>query len=432
MMTYTSVTNVKYIPGVRIRKSKNNLLYFLFIFHFFFQYEYIYRLYWDRWDWLPFTDDVAASINQFVVLILGIIIVFQFLTKRRCLLKGNYNGLLLISVFYFTVFLSVINSQQPDVSVLEFVRFIKYLVFLLSIILIVQTPDDLRRYITFVVFLNLLIGIIAIPFIFSLYKEGTVVQKAGELTYYFLLFWVFYKNEKKQSLKILWGMGLIISSLSAFLSASRRFLLQLLIYIAAIFKKGRVLNPKKLAWAGLILILMIFYYQQFVPEDTQERIRYTIDPESEFQFWSGRERLWAVSWISFKERWLLGNGLRVTMETMSEGMTRAGLWWGGEKSSKVHNIYLELLSDTGVLGFISFMILLFYSLKISYRTKNIWQKRKKFFLADITYAYLWIWISLLIISFFGGGGPNRKEFWLYLAIIITNYSIAVKESSVQT
>ena len=410
-------------------KRSNKLLYLLFLYHIFYQYQYVNSLYWDKWNWLPITDSDAADINQVIIMLVSVMLILQFFTKQRFFMTQSKNIILLVVLFFFVIFLASINSDLMNYSFQSFFRLTKFLIYFLCIILIVQSRTDLKRFIKFIVWLNLTVSFIAIPYLLSLYQEDIIVQMIGVLSYSILLYWIFYKNEKNLTLRVLLGAGIVISSLSIFLSGSRRFLLQLLIYIAAIFKKGRVLNPKKLAMAFLLLLLMVFYYQQVVPEDTQERIRHTIDPESEFQLWTGRNYLWKASIMSLQGRWVLGNGVDVVKERMGYLIDKAGLGVTSIEKTRVHNTYLKILADTGILGLSVYLSILLYSIIITQRARRCWLQLNDKYLADISYAYLWIWLSLLAISFFGWSGPYDKIFWTYLGLFAANYAIAQKEIS---
>lgn len=85
-----------------------------------------------------------------------------------------------------------------------------------------------------------------------------------------------------------------------------------------------------------------------------ERFDMAASQESNVTFLSGRESLFEVAWSLFKENKLLGLGWG--------GYPYAASSFTGFEGMQAHNIYLQLLAETGLVGFSIFMMRFMYIL----------------------------------------------------------------------
>ena len=91
--------------------------------------------------------------------------------------------------------------------------------------------------------------------------------------------------------------------------------------------------------------------EQFIPELSVVFERFKIDDtsNSDITFLSGREVLYEAAWKLFRQNPWLGVGW--------SGYANAARIYTGIEEMTAHNIYLQLLAETGVVGFLIFVTL---------------------------------------------------------------------------
>ncbi len=100
---------------------------------------------------------------------------------------------------------------------------------------------------------------------------------------------------------------------------------------------------------------------------------------------TGRFNLYVKAWEMFLEKPILGIG-------WSEYASRVDyMYFGDDEYRDVHNVYLQLLTETGVIGFLVFMILFVYAFVKTYNLVKMFLKRN-----NVLPDFIWM---LLVFSF---------------------------------
>jgi putative inorganic carbon (HCO3(-)) transporter len=134
---------------------------------------------------------------------------------------------------------------------------------------------------------------------------------------------------------------------------------------------------------------------------------------------SGREDQWTVAWRIFRAHPLFGVGLgnftvlepRYTLEPGP--MTHVAII--AETPDIVHNTYLQLLAETGVIGLIVFLIVVAGSLRASWLAAKRFDAVGREDYGDLARAVLIGTIGMLAASFFLTNG-NNFELWILFAL----------------
>ncbi len=142
----------------------------------------------------------------------------------------------------------------------------------------------------------------------------------------------------------------------------------------------RVLHMIIIGIIAIIIIIMTFDVLRSIPVISRT-IKTILDLLAGKDVSSGRTKLYHHAWSLFKENPIMGIGwgnFKKTTLTM-------GLF---EKEMEVHNIYLQLLCETGIVGFISLLIpiLTFLKLTLSSLRIEVQNSKKRSWLSLLYYS----------------------------------------------
>ncbi len=133
------------------------------------------------------------------------------------------------------------------------------------------------------------------------------------------------------------------------------------------------LKLKIFASGGVLLILglvSLFYGFKYEPVFASK-----LQSLNQWQGSSGQMRViyWQASWQAIKDRPLLGYGLENQGEVLTKYYDKkwAELEFVNMTTNRAHNIFLDILLTTGVLGFILFLIALFYVFRLTWRNYQV-------------------------------------------------------------
>lgn len=134
---------------------------------------------------------------------------------------------------------------------------------------------------------------------------------------------------------------------------------------------------------------------------------------------SGRSDLWTVAWKIFTDHPWIGIGLEnfPTIEpryTLRSGpLTRVDLV--AEIPHLVHNVYLQLLTETGIVGFSIFLVVILGSLRASWLAARLFDAGGHVAYGDLARAALMATIAMLAAQFFISDGDDWR-LWILLAL----------------
>lgn len=195
------------------------------------------------------------------------------------------------------------------------------------------------------------------------------------ITIFFIFYLVNYKTRKGK-------LGLILSSMVIILTFSRgayvSIVLSLLVVIFNLSGKSFFYKIKTIFKPIIILMIMMYLINVFFNFNILEMINkrfYAIEIDEG----SGRTVLWTNALKTFAEHPVFGIGINSSLEY---NKTHYGT------KNYVHNTYLEVLSETGIIG------ILVYSMYIS----TIIYASKKLYLKDKNYLFIFGTIIALVFQ----------------------------------
>jgi O-antigen ligase len=133
---------------------------------------------------------------------------------------------------------------------------------------------------------------------------------------------------------------------------------------------------------------------------------------------SGRNDLWKVAWKIFNDHHWLGIGLNnfqavePTYVLRSGELTRVDLV--AESPHLVHNLYLQLLTETGVIGFALFLLVALGCIRACWKAAHHFDLNGRADYGDVARAALMATIAMLAAQFFISDGDDWR-LWILLA-----------------
>lgn len=202
----------------------------------------------------------------------------------------------------------------------------------------------------------------------------------------------YYQDNKK--MRMLCIAGASIGAIGAFVSITRNAWLSLVLLYGLVFilqggvgKVVNILGAKKIvlilaALAGVLYFLSgIEYVSSRFKQVYEEPVAYfTADRSKPIEFTSIGFRLeqWRGVFYAVEEKPILGHGIgnsgKVHNRYIREGKLNQVIYQEPTEKlgtpSHVHNAYLEYLGDTGMVGFILIILVIFYAPYVAFRSRG--------------------------------------------------------------
>jgi len=248
------------------------------------------------------------------------------------------------------------------------------------------------------------------------------------------LFLILYDKMKIQKQKIYFTyLFFIISTilfLSVFITGERMALLLTFAYIFIVFIGllfSKFLSLKKTSVLLVLSFFPVIMFSYFFPDTTQRAFFSTVDTVINW-----RTSSYGLIWMGAYDVWMqapiFGNGLHMykdACDLANSGPMSLNLS-EGKCGMHPHNITLQLLSETGVVGFILFYLMVFSlaisSLKI-YFTKKLWL----FFALVFSVIFTCFLPIASSTSFFAN--KYGAIIWLLVGVMLATNRHYVKENS---
>jgi len=177
---------------------------------------------------------------------------------------------------------------------------------------------------------------------------------------------------------------------------------------------GLVFYRRKLAVIALVGLLLVGAGSWFaVSPHAWERIS-DIDTEG-----TGRSELWAVGWQIFEEHPVIGVGLNNFRSESYRYVRRPGrlkyVRLIVERPDVVHNAYLQLLVEGGVIGLALFLTVIGACLRATWMAGRQFRAVGRGRLADLSFSVLVASLGMLSASFFLANATDSR-LWVLLAL----------------
>jgi O-antigen ligase len=170
----------------------------------------------------------------------------------------------------------------------------------------------------------------------------------------------------------------------------------------------------------------LVYYATFAPEDLATRVTTTGDG-------SGRLDIWLLGWRVFEDRPWLGAGLNNYTTAIPQYLVEPGLVARADRiitTPKVaHNMYLSMLAELGMVGFVLFAGIIITSLVLMLRAVRVFAGVGNRAMDMISRAYVASLCGVLAADFFLTG-QYAKHLWLLLGMGPALLLIARREAVV--
>ena len=338
-------------------------------------------------------NDIAAGKNMSLLIVLFIVLIATSTLLSIDLVK-SLRGLFLVLTLVILVYYLYLRSLNSKMVVLLFKLMIGIVLLLQlfnAIVLFAKLPIPtflqsgywpyLYRWFPSIIHNNIS-GAMIVLTVPALVKLAFASKGRGRLTYIvlgcFTIFGLFFSTSKAAILMVL---TYFIILLGFRFQRSFKFILK----------------------AFVILSLVLFTLVQVLPENVKVLFRMN-------QGLSGRELLWAKGFDYIQSRPLFGVGFRTVPEVrLGNGM------------QNLHNIYIAMAVDFGVLATLVLLILIFYYLVITIKKALKLKHKETQFIAFSCIAFI---ISVMVhqffeqtLFFFGNHYYANVYFVIYLAIL---------------
>ena len=250
------------------------------------------------------------------------------------------------------------------------------------------------------------------------------------------IFLLFFKSEKNKNLPIVLSLTTII--FASFIASNRMsflILISLIVFLILFFKTFR-----KSLIISLVLLLPIFYY--FYQTDSQVNHRYTQlvikankiinldkfknNSEQNFDISNSEiktsknlpnhSKIFNTSYKSFKDNFLIGNGVKSFRYNCKNYLNQKDTLC----STHPHNYHLEILHDTGLIGF---SVLFIFTCLILWKSFRLFQDKRlshkqKIILALIIVNFL---IEIFPLKSTGSIFTTWNGTLVWLSVALVNY-----------
>lgn len=322
-----------------------------------------------------FRMSFAAQVKPLLILLLAVFIFLQ----KKILLQGS-----LIKPFLLFFVVSVFSLSRSPILFTAFMKNLSYFLLYLSIppLLISIVKSNGKKIILDLISLGVLI--LSIGFVFRFLKPELVLSHGGRFKgvfgnpnglaiFSFLLFTLLTIAKKHLGVKIGKWQNLAYQSiilLALFYSKSRGGIASVLIFIASQYlSKISIVLPLLLVpllgvYLDFILNLVLFFLEQF---GLGKVLR--IDGKESIEKASGRSVAWYYAWLEIQKNFYFGKGWAFD-EYWIYGPIQQKLNMLNHQGG-VHNSYLIIWLNTGLVGLLSFFGGIIYTIGRVYRKSEL-------------------------------------------------------------
>jgi hypothetical protein len=175
-----------------------------------------------------------------------------------------------------------------------------------------------------------------------------------------------------------------------------------------------VLARRRRAWIVAGLLLIVGVAGIYISADPQAWSRI-----SDFSESSGRSELWTVAWQIWQDEPLAGVGLQGFVDHSPDYARALGPLefseFLAEEPKVVHNAYLQLLAETGIVGFLLFAVLVVASVHSAWSAAVRFERQGDTAMATVARSVIAAVVAMLAAEFFVSGSTDRR-LWILLAL----------------
>ena len=346
------------------------------------------------WFILPFIAlplvTKGVSLLASLSFIVAIVILIKYKSVIIKALIDNCFFYIFLALF-IPVCVSLVDSLNPKLTSQTLWRMIRFSSYAFVAVLVFRTSSARNKFSTTLFWLLILFCLDAICqwlFNYNIYgynpvgnawhnRVRGVFGERYDLSYFLatfspiIFFYLFDKiKEKNMFYTYLSPIFISILILAIFIGGARTALVSLIISIAFsisyFFYQKKIVHTKKILLGILILIFIILMVSAQI-DVVIARFSYTISSDNLAQLTSNRTNLWNVAWTEFPNYWINGVGARgfdALYQTYPESYKIF------EYMNHPHLQGLEVLIETGAIGFISYLGVCIYLIISFFRSKD--------------------------------------------------------------
>lgn len=375
------------------------------------------------------TIDLGFHLKSFqIVLMLGFFVFVLRWIKNRELVSFRPKVKQIIN--WFLIFLIVIIPQillSEDVTggIRNYIALIWVSLAFFLTIYIVKEKSDLIRLFKIGSIAGILFGILGvilyiskshfgnfyfygkIPRLINLHDDPNFYAMHASFFFFIGLTYYYFSNRFN---KLIGFACLLLSGLNVVLTFSRggiaSLILAFVIFLMFLFRKNFGTKTNSLVLGGISIsgVLIIALSQKNLVSTLVERVN-----SLQIDAGSGRLGLWSTGWKLFTENPILGIGL---------GNFRYYNWIINHSERYIHNSYLQILVETGLVGFIIFAIFASKTLLNSFQLQKKVQNKNWL----LVFGPLCAFIAIALQSFFLSSFFD-VAFWFALGIVVACLNI---------
>lgn len=221
-----------------------------------------------------------------------------------------------------------------------------------------------------------------------------ILSYCGALIIGVTSFYLLYVKGNKKKVKYLSFATMALALIPFFLGASRGSIFALLFpFILMTQSKISFSNILKYTILFIILAIVLIYSDEYLGSGLFDRLAGTSRAIEENGSSASRLDIWKKSFSQFVQHPFLGDKLNTQ-----------------DINHYPHNIFLEVLQSTGIIGFFLFLFLFYSGLKASY---NIFKNYEEFAWIPVFF------LQAIMQNMFSGAVYTAAWFWASLAIVLS-------------
>ena len=384
----------------------------------------------------PISIIFSNFLSNFIVYFSSFSIIFYIFYKKKYeVFENKFYIIFIIFCLYITARSLFVNNENLFFSLKSSLSFIRYLFFIIAIKLLIENYNNFLKIFTkfFFVFISIVVfdGFIQYIFGTNLIGMNTINNRVsgffGETdlvlgsyiarTMYLLIGLVIITKISYN--KNIIAVILFFGTLIAFISGERAAFALSILGCLYFLLNSNIFNKKKVAFFLIFLIGIVSLLVNFNSSSNQ-RFKQTysdIKTSENIMFFSkGHESHWRAGYLMFKDNKLFGQGanmFRKLCDNKEFNINKKSC------STHPHNFYIQLLAETGIVGFSFIFYFLYQIIILSIKNIiNIIRKKEE----DIFSTYKICMLTCLLINFWPIL-PNGNFFSSFLGNIIV-FSIA--------
>jgi exopolysaccharide production protein ExoQ len=365
------------------------LSFFVYVFFLFFRTSMPFQ------EEITYADDIVSSslFNQLLFSSLYLMAIIGLLSKRQEIFDFVRKEKVL-SLFLVWSFLTVFWSDYPTVSFKRWCRLFGMTIVFLSGLLHMESTDEAIDYFKIVLSIYLPLTLLSILFVpgatqweFPAWR-GLAPHKnmLGQFSLISLIIWTYAARQQSVKKKTVAILFLILSFvfLVGSKSTTSYFTFALLVFVAGLMLSEKLLaSPVKGIFSFIVVFscLGIFLSIVYLAPDLLKSLLGTFGKDLTL---TGRTDLWKSVFELTKKRLVFGygfGGFWVAHSPMLEKIFAEQMWFPNQS----HLGYLDILTETGIVGFIVFILIVISCFK-------------NFLTLKTTYFWKWFVITALIVN----------------------------------